>query len=159
VRTSRFIGLVAAFVLALPVVALANGERADQYKVTGGGQVIASTGEAGPGDTVGFVAISTDDDDGARGWFQAVGTSEAGREMVIFGGEVTCLEGNGSTARFGGYERGTGQAFTVDVVDNAEGGDYDIVYFQTSDDPCEDGNPVFEEDTLARGNLTIHNGN
>lgn len=138
-------------------------ERADQQKVTGGGQVIASTSEMGPGDTVGFTAISTDEEsDDARGEFQAVETSAAGEEMLIFDGVVTCLEVDGDTARFGGHERGDeDNTFTVDVTDNGQGADADddvVVFQEDTDAPCGDGDQVFSETTLARGNATIHNG-
>jgi hypothetical protein len=34
------------------------------------------------------------------------------------------------------------------------------VRFRLSEEPCDDeGGSLFNEDTLARGNLTIHNGN
>jgi hypothetical protein len=124
-------------------------------RVTGGGQVIASTDAQGAGDTLAFGVVETRD--GVRGQFQAVETSAAGRDMIRFHGVVTCLEVEGNTARFGGFERGGDQAFTVDVMDNGDGGT-DVVVFKTTDEPCGDSDedPLFGETSLARGNATVH---
>jgi hypothetical protein len=152
-RARHVFVFLAVALMALAPTALAaqenggqrSGERADQEKVTGGGQVIASTGEPGPGDTVGFAAISTDEEtDDARGRFQAVETSEAGEDMLIFHGEVTCLEigEDGETARFGGHDRDDeNDKFTVDVTDSGPPGrsDSDAVMFRDTDEALRGG--------------------
>lgn len=156
----------AAATLAVPFVAHAE---TPPFLITGGGQVIASTGDAGPGDTIAFVARQTDDVDEesgvapAQGSLQFVQTSEARegqRPPIIFNGQVTCIEPMGENmARFGGERRagdGTIQFFTVDVTDSGdENRGTDTVEFQTTDQECEDGTQLNEETTLARGNLKI----
>lgn len=171
-RARHLIAFVAAALLVLAPTALAaqesgndgSGQRADQEKVTGGGQVIADTDEPiqGAGDTLGFVARSTaDGSDGndAEGQFTRVETSMAGQQgPTKFFGKVTCLEVNGDSAQFGGVERDGEQAFTVDVKDNGQGedADNDLIRFRETDEPCDDKEDP--QQALARGNLTIHSG-
>jgi len=158
----RLLAAAGAAALAVPFAAHADGA---PYLVTGGGQVVASTAEAGPGDTVAFVARQTGEEDNegratAEGSLQFVKTSQARagqRPQVTFNGQVTCIEPGGeNTARFGGVRRaGDGLAFfTVDVTDSGEQGT-DTVVVQASEEPCEDGDPLNEETTLARGNVTV----
>lgn len=159
------------------------------YKVTGGGQIIADGGQ-GAGDTVGFNAQEADtatNDEAARGQFQYVPRGEstnASAPEEKFHGVVTCLisgaqaqaneaeEPDGEenealmpgSARFGGFVRGTNQAFTVDVTDNGQGSaaEDDMILVRFTSTPCAD-NPEDEEMEpedllrLGRGNVKIHN--
>lgn len=159
------------------------------YKVTGGGQIIAD-GARGAGDTVGFTAHEADTEDdstAARGQFQYVprGASDnASAPEEKFHGVVTCLISGGEaqaaeagepdmmenealqegSARFGGFVRGTTQAFTVDVTDNGQGSaaESDMILVRLTSTPCAD-NPEDEENDpeelmrLGRGNVKIHN--
>jgi hypothetical protein len=155
-RLRLLVAAGAAAALAVPFAAHADSA---PYLVTGGGQVIASSGDAGPGDTVAFVA-RLGEDGTAQGSLQFLTTSEARdgqRPSVMFNGQVTCVEpGGDNTARFGGELRaGNGpEFFTVDVTDSSEQGT-DTVIVRASDAPCEDGAQLTEETTLARGNVTV----
>jgi hypothetical protein len=184
----RLLGTVAALVLLVPLAATANpnGNRPDNagpqggngsqggapvYQVSGGGQVIASASDQGPGDTIAFVAQLTDEDTGAaRGRLTVIDRTDGnGRDQEILHGRVTCVvPGDGSTARFGGTARdprpeGRTIDFIVDVTDSSEQGS-DLVYFREADvedgeSPCEDGEDAIttlRTATLARGNVTIH---
>lgn len=168
-RARHLIAFMAVALLVLAPTALAaqergndSGQRADQDKVTGGGQVVADTEQPaqGAGDTLGFVARSTSNSgDAAEGQFTRVETSMTGQEgPTMFFGDVTCLTVDGDSAQFGGVERDSGQAFTVDVKDNGQGddADADLIRFRETDEPCDDEEEP--EQTLARGNLTIHSG-
>lgn len=155
-RIRKLLIFVCALALAVPAVAGAQARR-DADKVTGGGQVVLDSEDLeGPGDTVGFVATR----DGGRvsGEFQIVRTSTAGGSRVTtFHGVVTCLEVNGTSATFGGFERQgneRGDAFTVDVQDNGQQGDDIIALRENVDDPCDGDNG--DRLRLARGNLTVH---
>jgi hypothetical protein len=156
---SRLAVLVAGLVLVPAATAVAQAP----YLVTGGGQVVASSGQTGPGDTIAFTA-GLDRNDAPFGSLQVVKTSEAQegqRPSVIYNARVTCVEpGGDSTARFGGTGRapnGESRNFTVDVMDTGdEDRGTDTIKFQFTDDPCSD----FEETllngtTLARGNLKV----
>src|SRR3712207_5872801 len=135
--------LLIAIAAVLVVPAFANAESG--FKVTGGGQALAtadSSSVKGPGDTYGFNAQDTDGDDGdaAKGQFNSIqrtagATIGRGRGEHIKGA-VTCLValsgGEDGAARFGGYIRnseftdpdsGTTDrlVFIVDVTDNGEG--------------------------------------
>lgn len=159
----------AAAALAVPFAAHAE---TPPYLVTGGGQVIASTGDAGPGDTIAFIARASGEpvqgeEQPAQGSLQFVKTSQARegqRPPVIFNGRVTCIVPMGENmARFGGERRagdGSIEFFTVDVTDSGdENRGTDMVSFQTTDEPCQDGDPVNEETTLARGNAKVDTAN
>lgn len=162
--------VVAVFCLALAVPAFASAQRQDADKVTGGGQVLVSTnvpgGEgAGPGDTLGFVAISTSSNSNAAGGqFQFVRTSEAGRTMEILGANVLCLEVHSSnTATFGGQivrERngqGGGSFFVADVVEADSQGNDIIEWRRETNNPCDDLEENEDaEAVLARGKLKVH---
>lgn len=167
-------GLVLALaVAAIPTgVALANS---DGLKVTGGGQVVASADQTGPGDTIAFNAQQNGpaDSDGvapAKGQLQVVDRLNNAK----FHGDVTCIRSftsqqNGeSYTRFGGYQKVRGQStatpFTVDAQDNGEGanatGD-DMILFRRraeGDDPCDtsDESTDLRSTTLARGNVQQH---
>lgn len=151
----------AAVALAVPFAA--SAQESAPYLVTGGGQVIASASDAGPGDTIAFVAALRDE--AASGSLQVVSTSEAGggeRPSTIYHGRVTCVEpGGGNTARFGGQGQnadGTTSFFTVDVTDTGDGErGTDTVLFRTSSDTaCDDEEGTqLKDTTLARGNVKV----
>lgn len=181
----RLLGALAALLLLVPAGALANGNggRAE-YKVTGGGQVIAST-DGGPGDTIAFNAQgftdreaqgeTEDEEDSiypARGQLQVINRWDAdaeervrGRDQARFHGTVTCIvPRNGSTARFGGtgWDQSNKEVFdfVVDVTDGDRGED-EILFQRLAHD--EDENPCRDEAAtelrdvqLSRGNVTIH---
>jgi hypothetical protein len=156
-RLRLLVAAGAAAALAVPFAAHADGA---PYLVTGGGQVLASSGDAGPGDTVAFVA-RLGEDGSAEGSLQFLKTSEARdgqRPSVMFNGQVTCVESRGeNAAQFGGVRRaGNGpEAFTVDVTDSGEQGE-DVVVVRATENPCEDeGTELNGEHTLARGNVTV----
>jgi hypothetical protein len=156
-RLRLLVAAGAAAALAVPFAAHADSA---PYLVTGGGQVIASSGDAGPGDTVAFVA-RLGEDGTAQGSLQFLTTSEARdgqRPSVMFNGQVTCVEpGGDNTARFGGYLRaGNGpQAFTVDVTD-ASDGETDLISVRETGQPCQDeGTQLNGQNSLSRGNVTV----
>lgn len=111
--------LVGGAVLALAVAGLAPAQAQSGFKVTGGGQALAtadSSSVKGPGDTYGFNAQDTDGDAGeaAKGQFNSIqrtanAPTAKGRGDHIKGA-VTCLvasdaqSGQGA-ARFGGVIR------------------------------------------------------
>lgn len=161
--------LVVLFALAVVPVGVAFAQ--SDMKVTGGGQVIASSQTAGPGDTIAFNAQQTGpfDMEGvapAKGQLQVIQRDPAGggRPQVKFHGDVTCIRtftfDNNTPAdpsddetftRFGGLQqvrgKNTALGFTVDTQDNGEGMaamESDMIYFRTRDDggdPCDDSDP------------------
>jgi hypothetical protein len=156
-RARALLGLAAATCLAVPTAASAQPERRDADKVTGGGQIVASSDLRGAGDTVGFVATS----DGGRisGEFQIVRTStQGGSSQTIYHGRVTCLEVSENQATFGGVGRGPeGETFfTVEVMDTGNGnqGTDTILVREDTQAPCDDTND--DQMRLGRGNLTVH---
>jgi hypothetical protein len=166
-------GVAAA--LAVPMAANAGSPPAP-YLVTGGGQVLASSdpsSQMGPGDTIAFIAEASQEPETgtqqpASGSLEVVDTSSsrAGqRPTIIFNGQVECVvPGGENTARFGGVGRapdGSMQPFTVDVTDEerTDGTNTDMVVFQFSDEPCEDGAQALENTTLARGEAKVDTAN
>lgn len=164
----RFVGLVCALVMVPAAVALAE---APPYLVTGGGQVVAdgnSSDQAGPGDTIAFVA-GLDESDRPFGSLQVTDTSEARagqRPPIIFNGQVTCVEPDGdNAAEFGGVGRtpdGRTRFFTVDVVDTGdEDRGTDTIEFRFTNQPCDErsSGTLLDGTTLARGNLKVDTAN
>lgn len=128
-------------------------------KVTGGGQVIGSSQQGGPGDTIAFNAQQTGpfttgqfgDTAPAKGQLQIVDRNDAGGgQGTRFHGNVTCIrdftddQGTADTSddetyiRFGGVQKVGGKPgttpFTVDAQDNGEGINAlgaDVIYFRT----------------------------
>jgi hypothetical protein len=158
-RARALLGLAAAVSLAVPTAASAQPERRDADKVTGGGQIVASSDFRGAGDTVGFVATS----DGGRisGEFQIVRTStQGGSRETIYHGRVTCLEVSENQATFGGVGRrtdtGENTFFTVEVMDTGNGnqGTDTILVREDTEQQCDETDD--DQFRLARGNLTVH---
>jgi hypothetical protein len=95
-------------------------------------------------------------------------TDNRERPTLVYHGTVTCLEVNGNTAVFGGTgsDRLSGETFSYTVLVEDNGPAFgqgsqgnDIVEFLRVDSPCDDdGEPVFPETALARGNVTVHSG-
>jgi hypothetical protein len=178
--------IISGTVLALAMAGVGVSQAQSGFKVTGGGQALASSENVrGPGDTYGFNAQDLDGDpmtDAAKGQFNTIQRdSEATRgrgkgEHVR--GEVNCLipisGGEDGAARFGGVVRGEENSddpllFAVDVTDNGEGNaaDDDMIVFRTfrqseledpeNDNACDQEPEEQEEIVLARGNVQIHN--
>jgi hypothetical protein len=109
--------LVGGAVLALGITGTGLAQAESGFKVTGGGQALASSSNtSGPGDTYGFNAQeveSEEDEDAAKGQFNTIqragGDTSKGRGEHIKG-EVNCLvsisNGEDGVARFGGFVRG-----------------------------------------------------
>ena len=164
-----------AFVAVPASVAIAQSEG---LKVTGGGQVLmgSSSENAGPGDTIAFVAQQTGeqgtmDSAPAKGQLQVINRTGGTK----FHGVVTCIRTfdpdddpstDNSFIRFGGHQRtkanGSGLPFTVDTRDNGEPNQgEDMIYFRTrgeTEDPCDDSDPATQlrSSQLARGNVQEH---
>lgn len=176
--------LVGGAALALGIGSMGIAQAESGFKVTGGGQALATADSSevrGPGDTYGFNAHDVDGDAGeaARGQFNSIqrdaeATTGKGRGEHIRG-EVTCLiplsGGEDGAARFGGIVRGYENAddpllFAVDVTDNGEGNasDDDLIVFRTfhesefnGENACDQEPEEQEEIVLARGNVQVHN--
>ena len=150
--------LIAVAVLALAVPGMASaGSRTD--RATGGGQILVST--QGAGSTIAFTAQGTPE--AARGQVQFIDRSAGtGQSQVKFHGIVECILVEGNTAEIAGVERGTGDPFTLRVVDNGEGAaaGNDMIFFDDVEDDarCEtdddDDNDV--QVALARGNAQVY---
>lgn len=176
------LGLAAIAALALAAVAFAAPS---QYKVTGGGQVFASSaiGEdgkptvKGPGDTITFNAFINDaDGDGvdsdATGKVNIIDREQDGSGQALSGkglhytGTVDCvfIDPTAHYAELYGTARknsGATTPFIVRIQDNGQGAaaENDLVEFNYTDEPptCDDE----PEDSefgfgLARGNAKIH---
>ena len=175
--------LLAVFAFAVVPVGVAfagNG-----MKVTGGGQVIGSSQEAGPGDTIAFNAQQDGEFDSmtgtapAKGQLQVIQRDPAGggQPQVKFHGDVTCIRtfvydnetpmdtsDDETFTRFGGYEKVRGQQgatpFTVDTQDNGEGANAtgsDMIYFRTRG---ETDDPCDDSDPVTQlRNSTLARGN
>lgn len=114
--------VISASVLALAVagVQVATAAPGTGFKVTGGGQALATSDSSsvkGPGDTYGFNAqqIEGATADAAKGQFNSIqrdaGATVGRGKGEHIKGEVTCLvatgDGTQGTARFGGVIRGS----------------------------------------------------
>jgi hypothetical protein len=179
--------VVSTAVLALGIGGVGLAQAQSGFKVTGGGQALATSDGSsvrGPGDTYGFNAQDLDGNpmtDAAKGQFTTIqrtsgATTARGRGEQVRG-EVNCLVplsgGEDGAARFGGVVRGQEDAidpllFAVDVTDNGEGNaaDDDMIVFRTfrqselddNENACDmEPEDEQEETILARGNVQIHN--
>lgn len=173
-KTRIAVGLGAVLALALAVTAWAAPAA---YKVTGGGQVIASADSSsvkGPGDTITFQAFSqsTDANAPATGQVNIVDRAGTGTGGVHFKGTVECATISPAGADGGGYAelKGTGQTkdgttsrFIVRIMDNGQGSaaDADMVEFDRNTDlTCSDDPQSSDVATyLGRGNAKIHKQN
>ena len=165
------LALVAALSLALAAVAFAAPA---EYKVTGGGQTLASadsSGVNGPGDTVTFQAFAATDglDDAADGHVNVIDRTEgAGGKGIHYKGTVDCTfivtdgTGGGYAELYGTAETKTGTVvdFVLRIRDNGQGAadEADMVEFDTTDPEACGENDDEEEPGffLARGNAKIH---
>ena len=164
----RALALMAAAALVPAAAAVANSD----VKVTGGGQVMADSGNGGgPGDTIAFNAQQTgaaamNGTAPAKGQLQVVRHPTGG---IKFHGNVTCIRELGDqdgTVRFGGFQKlkgnQTATSFVVDVVDAGEPNQgQDMIAFRTpadNADPCQDSKSGTQLDSasLARGNVQTH---
>jgi hypothetical protein len=158
---------VCAAVAALGIAGIGSAQAQSGFKVTGGGQGLAtadSSSVKGPGDTYGFNAQDTDGDEGdaAKGQFNSIQRDAAptvghGKGQHIKGA-VTCLvatetpDGTQGAARFGGVIRGSefedtndeGDTYTdrlifiVDVTDNGEGNaDDDFIHYEAQEEDAD----------------------
>ena len=178
----KIAGLAGTVALTASAVAIAAPGQAP-YKVTGGGQVFASSNvdEAGkptvkgPGDTITFQAFIAEA--GANGSSAATGqvniidrTEGAGGKGVHVKGTVECAfiapesdEGRGYAELYGTatLKDGSTDDFVVRIQDNGQGNaaENDLVEFDYTSPDQSCGENDDQEDfevTLARGNAKIH---
>ena len=164
------LAVAAALSLAVAAVAFAAPS---EFKVTGGGQILASadsSGVKGPGDTITFQAFASQDglDDTADGAINVIDrTPGAGGKGIHYKGTVDCTFlvtdglGGGYAELYGTAttKSGTETDFLVRIRDNGQGGDNtDAIEFDTSGDETCGENEDEEEPGffLARGNAKIH---
>lgn len=159
--------VVCAAVVALGIAGIGSAQAVSGFKVTGGGQALAtadSSSVKGPGDTYGFNAQDIDGDAGnaAKGQFNSIqrdADATVGRgQGEHIKGAVTCLvattspDGAQGAARFGGEIRNSAffdeesdtqdyLVFIVDVTDNGEGKDNaDFIQYEAQEyDADNDG--------------------
>lgn len=168
-RGKATIAAIALAVLALGSSASAQGPGDPFDKVTGGGQVIINNNFQGAGDTIAFTARElTPSGPAARGQVEYLPTASQSGPIISAGrwhGSVNCLVvDSDQTATFAGRKTQGNDLpfFRISVVDNGpEGGGNqgeDLIFLEESEDPldCEDDADA-DEQTLARGNLTVHN--
>ena len=173
---------VLAAVAAMAFAAVAYAAKTP-YKVTGGGQVLASAESnsvKGPGDTITFNAFINDADgdmvdEDATGKVNIIDRPQDGSGQSTTGkglhytGTVDCafIDPAGGYAELYGEARQNSQAptpFIVRIQDNGQGAaaDNDLVEFDYTNAPpqCDD-EPEDEEFefNLARGNAKIHKEN
>ena len=167
------LGLVLTAVVALAIAAVAYAAPS-AYKITGGGQILASSSSngGGPGDTITFQAFTPDQGaQDATGHVNIIDRSGTGKG-VHYRGEVECVflasdpemgMGYAELQGTGKDQQGNETAFRVRIDDNGQGaGNTDMVEFDR-DAPqpdCSD-NENGENFTLflARGNAKIHKEN
>jgi hypothetical protein len=167
------IALAAAAALSLAIAAVAFAAPSE-FKVTGGGQILASadsSGVKGPGDTISFQAFASQDglDDTADGAINVIDrTPGAGGKGVHYKGTVDCTfivtdgTGGGYAELYGSAttKSGTETDFVVRIRDNGQGAadETDAIEFDTSGDETCGENEDEEEPGffLARGNAKIH---
>jgi hypothetical protein len=174
VRSGVLLGAIAALGLASAADAAPS-----PYKVTGGGQALASadsSGVKGPGDTITFQAFipATGVSDASTGRVNIIDRTEGeGGKGDHFRGAVECtfLEtdglGGGYVELYGsGIKDDVERDFVVRIRDNGQGdaADPDQIEFDltVNEPPCEDSRED-EDDApeffLARGNAKIHKEN
>ena len=170
-RVRLVLGLSLVMALVFAVAAIAGPT---QYKVTGGGQVLAvadSSGVHGPGSTITFQAFINEqgEDQDSTGQVNIIDRSEsANGKGVHYRGEVDCtflasdpagggyaeLQGHGTT------QDGDDSFFVVRIRDNGQGADStDQVEFDrdASQPDCGDDHSGDDPELyLARGNAKIH---
>ena len=174
VRSGVLLGAIAALGLATVADAAPS-----PYKVTGGGQALASadsSGVKGPGDTITFQAFipATGVSQDSTGRVNIIDRTEGeGGKGDHFRGTVDCtfLEtdglGGGYVELYGtGIKDDAARDFVVRIRDNGQGdaAEPDQIEFDltVNEPPCEDSRED-EEDVpeffLARGNAKIHKEN
>ena len=169
IRLALVLGGVVALVVAAVAVAAPT-----PYKITGGGQVIASgttsSGVKGPGDTITFQAWTPGQgSQEADGSVRIIDRTNTGKNATRYFGEVECVFLASDAASGGGYaelqghgttKNGNETPFNVRIEDNGQGVDStDMVQFdRTADEPdCGDDHQGDEFETaLGRGNAKIH---
>ena len=164
------IGVLVSAIAALGLSAAADAAPSP-YKVTGGGQTLAtadSSGVKGPGDTITFQAFIPTSGEPTPATGQVNIIDRGGDTREHFRGTVRCAflatDGTG-----GGYAElhGVGRkddenrAFVVRIRDNGQGADAaDMVDFELdTTSECEDAEEQEPSMTLARGNAKIHKEN
>ena len=172
--------VVSGAVLALAIGGVQAATAAPSVvKVTGGGQITEVSPEGvvapGAGNTIAFNAQAEDAaGDVAKGQVQYIDrTAGNGRDQQRYHGYVTCVFREGNMARIQGQMRGEAETttvdFTIDVVDNGQGGTaegFDMIAFRLGapadvDDQDSDATGDVSEDfkadgSLGRGNVKIH---
>jgi hypothetical protein len=174
------IGVALASVLALALAAVAFAAPSP-FKVTGGGQILASadsSGVKGPGDTISFQAFMDNEglDNTASGHVNVIdrtaGATTKKGKGIHYRGTVNCTFLATDPALGGGYVELYGNAttktgstvpFLIRIQDNGQGAaaDTDMIEFDTTgNETCGEND---DEETpaayLARGNAKIHKQN
>jgi hypothetical protein len=158
-RLRKLLLLLCALVLAAPAAAVANGA---PVLVTGGGQILADGSDplSGPGDTVAFIG----DENRQSGTVQVLSTSEARdgeRPSVIYNGQVTCVQVDGSRAILTGVQRAGTEGpelfyLEVNLAPGDEGDERNaLIRFGAAEDDCDEDETSILEGRLARGTAKI----
>ncbi len=159
VRRPMWLGVIA--VVAGAGMGTAAGSPGAPAKVEGGGQVAASDGIHGPGDTITFTAQQVaGSPDAATGRINLVDRSQGPGREVHFNVDVTCLVVVGKTATIAGTSTDASrQPFTVVVMDAGESDTANdrVSITRPSTPSCQAG----EDDgmsELVRGNAQVTAG-
>jgi hypothetical protein len=148
------------FAIVAVIAALAIPMAAGATHSEGTGPKSDKANGTGESPTAGRIHVNAKDGaDGPRGHF-FIGPASG---PVAIQGDVTCLTVSGNTALVGGFDRSTGMAWLIEVVDNGEpgaGADHHRSRMATpgevSAPDCDPFGNAPPRQTITQGNYVVH---